>query len=343
MNAPCNGRGFARRTLVPAAIAGCAALAVGQFSGAALAQGSPIVIRAISTWEKPIVFNKPLLDLIERVGKNSGGRLRIEWVGGPEAVPIFQGTDAVSKGIFDLINTSPSFFAASVPEANALYLREDLSVRGLYSSGIVKALDEITREKIGVAFIGVPMGGVGLTFFTRQQPQNMDFFKGKKIRVTPLYVAFVRALGSSTVNIAPAEVYQSLERGVVDGVGWPLLGIVERKFPEVAKYMVLPSYYDVRCSFLMNARVFDRLPADLRKILLESIRESEEWGHNMTRRESAAEIEQIKKEGIVTVNLPAAEAKKYLQLANDALWEQIIKDSPKHGPRLKEIFSKAKN
>lgn len=337
------GRGLSRRKLIRTTIAGCAALAIGQFSGAALAQGSPSVLRAISTWEKPLVFNKPLFDLMERVSKKSGGKLRIDWIGGPEAVPIFQGAEAVSKGVFDLINTSPSFFAASVPESNAIYLREDLSLQGLYSSGIVKALDEITREKMGVALIGVPIGGVGLTFFTRQEPRGMDFFKGKKIRTTPLYVAFVRALGSSTVNIAPAEVYQSLERGVVDGVGWPLLGIVERKFPEVAKYMVMPPYYDVRCTLLMNARVFDGLSADLRKILLESIRESEEWGHNMTREASASELVQIKKEGIVTVNLPAAESKKYLQLANDALWEQIIKDSPKHGPRLKEIFAKAKN
>ena len=124
---------------------------------------------------------------------------------------------------------------------------------------------------------------------------------------------------------------------------WPTLGIVERKFQEVAKYMLLPTYYDVRLSLLMNARAFDALPADLRKILLESIHETEEWGYNLTRRESAAELEQIKKDGIITVNLPAAEAKKYLQLATDALWEQVIKDSPKHGPRLKEIFSKAKN
>ena len=94
-----NERGFARRKLVRAAIAGCAALAIGQFSGAALAQGSPTVLRLISTWEKPLVFNKPMFDLMERVTKKSGGRLRIDWVGGPEAVPIFQGGEAVSKGV----------------------------------------------------------------------------------------------------------------------------------------------------------------------------------------------------------------------------------------------------
>jgi hypothetical protein len=41
------------------------------------------------------------------------------------------------------------------------------------------------------------------------------------------------------------------------------------------------------------------------------------------------------------VTLPDAEAKRFLQLARDALWEQVMKDSPKYGARLREVFTKA--
>ena len=338
-----DGRGVSRRKFVGGALAGGAALAIGQVPGGARAQGSPLVLRAISSWEKTISFSKPLLDLIDRVNRNSAGRLRIDWIGGPEAVPIFQGADAVSKGVFDMVLSSPPFFASSIPESNALFLRDDLTVPGLYKSGIVKALDEISRERIGVAFIGVPASGFGFTFFMRQQPQNLDSFKGKKIRTTPLYTPILRALGASTVTIAPAEVYPALERGVVDGVAWPASGILERKFHEVAKYMVLPTYYDVRLALLMNARAYDRMPADLRKVLLDSIRETEEWGAKLFKQESASEIAEVQRLGVVVVTLSPAEGKKFLKMADDALWEQVVKDSPKHGLRLKELFAKAKN
>lgn len=41
------------------------------------------------------------------------------------------------------------------------------------------------------------------------------------------------------------------------------------------------------------------------------------------------------------IKLPDAEAEQFLKIARDALWEQVIKDAPKNGPRLKEVFVKA--
>lgn len=41
------------------------------------------------------------------------------------------------------------------------------------------------------------------------------------------------------------------------------------------------------------------------------------------------------------IKLPDAEAKQFLKIARDALWEQVIEDLPKNGPRLKEVFSRA--
>lgn len=41
------------------------------------------------------------------------------------------------------------------------------------------------------------------------------------------------------------------------------------------------------------------------------------------------------------IKLPDAEAKQFLKIARDALWEQVIKDAPKNGPRLRKGFVKA--
>ena len=48
---------------------------------------------------------------------------------------------------------------------------------------------------------------------------------GKKMRTTPLYTPFFKAMGATTKNISPAEVYTALERGVVDGLAWPEGGV----------------------------------------------------------------------------------------------------------------------
>jgi len=332
--------GLTRRRFVWSGVAG-GLLAVTKAPLPARAQAKPkVVLKAISVWEKPLVWNKPLLEVMARVEKKSGGELAIEWRGGPESVPPFQTAEPVSKGVFEIVQTSPTFYASAVPDANAIY-PEKASVKSLHAAGAIKLLDEIHREKLGVVFLGVGSSGIGFTILTKAPARNLEFFKGKKIRTVPLYTPLLKALGVATVTIAPAEVYPALERGVVDGVAWPEIGIEERKFHEVAKFMLFPTYYDVRSAMLMNRSAFEKLTPQLRKLLVDTVREVEEWGAKTFREEAEREHERLRKLGVEKVTLPDAEAKRFLQIARDTLWEQVMKDSPKYGARLKEAFTKA--
>lgn len=332
--------GLTRRRFVWRGVAGGLVAATAR-PGRTFAQAKPkVVLTGISVWEKPLIWSKPLLELASRVEKKSGGELVIEWRGGPESVPPFQSAEAVSKGVFDIVQTSSTFYGSAVPDAIAIY-PEKASVKSLHAAGAIKLLDEIHRERLGVVFLGVPSSGVGFTIVTKAPARNLEFFKGKKIRTLPLYTPLLKALGAATVTIAPAEVYPALERGVVDGVAWPEMGIEERKFHEVAKYLLFPTYYEVRSSMLMNRGKFDKLPPQLQKILMEAVLEVEAWGARTWREEVGREQEQLRKLGMEFVKLPEPDASRFLKIARDAIWEQVMKDSPKYGARLKEAFTKA--
>ena len=45
--------------------------------------------------------------------------------------------------------------------------------------------------------------------------------------------------------MAPGEVFTGLERGVVDGYGWPLLGIFDFGWQEKTKYRLEPGFYAI--------------------------------------------------------------------------------------------------
>jgi len=109
----------------------------------------------------------------------------------------------------------------------------------------------------------------------------------------------------------------------------------------VVKYILLPTYYDVRTNLLINRTAFEKLWPSHQKLLLETVSEVEAWGNRIAREEADREQERLRKLGMEFVRLPEPEASRYLQIARDSIWEQIVKDSPKYGARLREAFTKA--
>ena len=82
---------------------------------------------------------------------------------------------------------------------------------------------------------------------------------GFKLRITPVYRDFFTALGATVVQTAPGEVYTALERGVVDGYGWPIGGIFDFGWHEKTKYRVDPGFYRAEVSILINKATWGKL------------------------------------------------------------------------------------
>jgi TRAP-type C4-dicarboxylate transport system substrate-binding protein len=91
---------------------------------------------------------------------------------------------------------------------------------------------------------------------------------------------------------------------------------------------------------LINKEVWDKLPANLRKILQESEIEAERAAVDRGNAHVAKENAIMEKGGMQLIQLPPAEAKKLRDTAYEALWEVVIKKSGDDGKTLKEMISK---
>ena len=76
--------------------------------------------------------------------------------------------------------------------------------------------------------------------------------KGLRFRGQPNYNAIFKHYGIAGVNIAAPEVYTALERGTVQGYGWPLWGINDFGWDKLTKMRVDPGFYNVVINVLMN-------------------------------------------------------------------------------------------
>jgi TRAP-type transport system periplasmic protein len=174
------------------------------------------------------------------------------------------------------------------------------------------------------------------------KPISSPDLTGLKLRITPVYRDFFQALGATVVQTAPGEVYTALERGVVDGYGWPITGVFDLGWNEKTKYRVDPGFYTAEVSVLVNKSAWDRLNEAQRNLLRTPAEQVEAEAAAVFAEENEREIKRQAAAGIQTIRFEGATANTYLTKAYQAGWDGIIRQSPTAGPRLKELFQKAR-
>ena len=102
--------------------------------------------------------------------------------------------------------------------------------------------------------------------------RTLEDLKGMKIRTpSAAQSAQLEALGAIPVDMPVTQIYDNLDRGVIDASMIPMSAALDFKLVEVAKYFTIDAPLG-RSPFLvaLNKARYDRLPADLRKVIDDS-------------------------------------------------------------------------
>ncbi|HEX9395671.1 MAG TPA: TRAP transporter substrate-binding protein DctP, partial [Burkholderiales bacterium] len=162
---------------------------------------------------------------------------------------------------------------------------------------------------------------------------------GLKIRITPVYREFFQAMNAAVMTTAPGEVYTALERGVIDGYGWPIHALFDLNWQEKTKYRVDPGFYNAEVGLIMNLDKYKSLPAKAREYLerqaLAYEQKNDFWkSYNQNEAKRQAEA------GIQTITFDAATSRAYVEKAKEIGWANAIKASPQYGESLKKVLAK---
>jgi TRAP-type C4-dicarboxylate transport system substrate-binding protein len=104
---------------------------------------------------------------------------------------------------------------------------------------------------------------------------NLD---GKLVRsIGPLVSLMIETWGGEPVFVAPKEVFQSAERGVVDGINMGVATYSSWKLWTVMPYMVNANLFYGDVQYMMNKDKFDTLTADEQAALIAAANETETW------------------------------------------------------------------
>jgi TRAP-type C4-dicarboxylate transport system substrate-binding protein len=319
-------------------IAVLATLSVLGLTTAATAQ--EVTLRAVTAFAEKTTYSRGFERFIERVNETGKGVIRINYIGGPKAMPPFEVGNALKNGVVDIANATGAFYTNVMPEADAWKLRQ-VSMAELRKNGGFDYMAGLYAQKMNAVFLANMVGDNPFHLYLNKKITSPDL-AGLKLRITPVYRDFFQAMGATVVQTAPGEVYTALERGVVDGYGWPITGIFDLGWHEKTKYRVDPGFYTAEVSVIVNKATWDKLTPQQKAVLQKAGEEGEKDGVGDFAKANATDTERQAKGGIETIKFDAAGAKRYVDQAYEAGWAGVIRQSPEHGPKLRGFLSKAK-
>lgn len=290
-------------------------LAILLAAGSATAQEA--TLRAVSAFGVQTTFSREFMAFVERVNAEGAGVVQIDLLGGPEAMPPFEVGSAVSTGVVDIANVTGAFYGTLLPIADALKLAEN-STAVMRANGAHDFINSLHETRMNVHYLA--RTGIGTPFHIYlTQPIAGPSLDGLRIRTTSVYRAFINALGGVPVQTAPGEVFTALERGQIDGYGWPAQGILDLGWHEHTRYRVDPGFYNVEVSFLVNLDAWRGLTDAQRAVLTEAAIWAE--GQNdLNAERNAAEYARQAEAGVETIDLGDTEA--WVATAYDAGWAE---------------------
>jgi tripartite ATP-independent transporter DctP family solute receptor len=208
-------------------------------------------------------------------------------------------------------------------EAPFLY-RDREHIKKVMASPVVAELGETLLKK-GIRYVGFYENGFRHITNGRRPVNAPADVRGLKIR-TPENLAQIetfKALGAVATPMAFSELYNALAQGVVDGQENPLQNIWNAKMYEVQKHLAITGHIYNSAYILANDRFWTGLPANLRTVADEAIREASNFQLEMVANLDKQLLGDMKAKGM-QVTTPDREAfRKATAPAYDAFYAKF--------------------
>lgn len=308
------------------------AMGAGALALAANLGAAEVKLKAAAFLPVKSVYVQQFARFTGEVNKRCAGSVSIGTVG-PEAIKSLEQWNALKNGVVDMHYGPPNYYVGAVPEGDVISIARNESAEQR-KNGAWKLINEVHNQKLNAWYLTHLMNGVRFHIYT-SKPAQGGKFDDFRLRSTPIYDTFFKSLGALPVRMAPPEVYTGLERGTVDGYGWPLWGIADFGWHKYTKYRYGPGFISAAVAILMNLDKWKGLEEKQRACLTDVAMWAESQWPKWRAAEDGAQQAVQDKAGIKYVDLGPAFAQK----AEDLYWEMMAKGNPEFVRKVRPLLS----
>ncbi|WP_203556066.1 TRAP transporter substrate-binding protein [Bacillus sp. B15-48] len=173
----------------------------------------------------------------------------------------------------------------------------------LYSYIESPIMQDLTKEfenETGVRILGYYDLGLLSIMNSNHKVEEPNDLNGLSIRTpgSAFFMDTIEVMGGNPTPITFAEVYTSLQQGVIDGLTTTLPLMYNGQFHEVSKNITLTNHVINLYMLTINNTFFEKLPEDLQQVVLEAADETIEFARNLTLEQEELSIEKLEEAGV---------------------------------------------
>jgi TRAP-type transport system periplasmic protein len=174
------------------------------------------------------------------------------------------------QGITDATFTLPGYTSADFPMMGLTELPGTANSADDGTKKLWANFDKFLARDFQGSKILMLWNSDSASLMSKNKPlRTLEDLKGLKIRTpSAAQSAQLAALGATPIDMPVTQIYNNLDRGVIDATMIPMSAALDFKLIEVAKYYTIDAPLG-RSPFMvaMNKSRYDKLPADLKKVI----------------------------------------------------------------------------
>ena len=181
--------------------------------------------------------------------------------------------DIILRGIADMGPFIQAYTPGRFPLSSLMDLPLQIPSAKVGSRVLMELYEKYLKEEYsGIKVLHFQVTDPGHIHMAKKLVKTLEDLQGLRLRSPgPQQNSIVKALGASPINIPIPELYDSLQRGMVEGTFLPFAGIRDFKLFDLIKYHTLANLYVTPSGFVMNLKTWNSLPSDIQKMIEELI------------------------------------------------------------------------
>lgn len=292
----------------------------------------------LSAWGSPRAVTKSFDVLAETVARETGGGFTITVAYGESISPMRENLDSIEVGVIEAAHVCPNNHLGKTPLMAAFEL-PFLPIADLDSSRRLSEVyyrhPEVMKEMARYESIALFQSSAPrYEFMGRgEPPHDLKDFVGRRLRAPGTVGDAVRALGAQPTPVPVPDIYNAIDRGLVDGATIPFpYAFGAYRIYEVADWYTYNLTAAMpNCFLAVNRSALERLPSAYREALQAAVPAAVDAQIAMLKNEEEKWLKTFDQNGLTRVTYSDDQRAELKSRFARGIWDKWIADTERRG------------